>query len=109
MKQCSNALVMLKITVDESGKVTDAEVTSGFDELKNPSLSAVRQWTYSPYQQNGRAIPVSTRVSLFYLGDGESFPMYLPDGKGGVKGGTILPLPPGCGTGPAIVREPQTH
>lgn len=109
MKQCSNALVMLKITVDESGKVTDAEVTSGFDELKNPSLSAVRQWTYSPYQQNGRAIPVSTRVSLFYLGDGESFPMYLPDGKGGVKGGTILLLPPGCGTGPAIVREPQTH
>jgi TonB family protein len=106
LKRCSNAMVMLKITVDESGKVIDAEVTSGYDELKGPSLSAVRQWTYSPYQQNGHAVPVSSRVSLFYLGDGESFPMYSPDGKGGVKGGNMLPLPPGCGVGPTIVREP---
>jgi hypothetical protein len=108
LKRCSNALVMLKITVDESGKIIDEEVTSGYDELKDPSLTAVRQWTYKPYEQNGRAIPVSSRVSLFYLGDGESFPMYSPDGKGGVKGGNMLPLPPGCGTGPTIVREPQT-
>jgi hypothetical protein len=108
LKRCSNALVMLKITVDESGKIMDEEVTSGYDELKDPSLKAVRQWTYKPYEQNGRAIPVSSRVSLFYLGDGESFPMYSPDGKGGVKGGNMLPLPPGCNTGPTIVREPQT-
>ena len=35
LKRCANALVMLKITVDESGKVTDEEVTSGFDEPKS--------------------------------------------------------------------------
>jgi hypothetical protein len=108
LKRCSNALVMLKITVDESGKIMDGEVTSGYDELRDPSLKAVRRWTYKPYEQNGRAIPVSSRVSLFYLGDGESFPMYSPDGKGGVKGGNMLPLPPGCNTAPTIVREPQT-
>jgi hypothetical protein len=108
LKRCSNALVMLKITVDESGKIMDEEVTSGYSELKDPSLKAVRQWIYKPYEQNGRAIPVSSRVSLFYLGDGESFPMYSPDGKGGVKGGNMLPLPPGCNTGPTILRVPQT-
>jgi hypothetical protein len=107
LKRCSNALVMLRVTVDESGKSIDEEVTSGYDELKDPSLVAVRQWTYKPYEQNGRAIPVRSRVSLFYLGDGESFPMYSPDGKGGVKGGNLLPLPPGCGTGPSIVRAPH--
>ena len=106
LKRCSNALVMLKITVDESGKTTGVEVTSGYDELKDPSLTAVRQWTYKPYEHKGHAIAVSSRVSLFYLGDGESFPMYSPDGKGGVKGGNLLPLPPGCGTGPTIVRKP---
>ena len=90
LKRCSNALVMLKITVFESGKIMDEEVTSGYDELKDPSLKAVRQWTYKPYEQNGRAIPVSSRVSLFYLGDGESFPMYSPDGKGGVKAATCF-------------------
>jgi hypothetical protein len=108
LKRCSNALVMLKITVDESGKIMDEEVTSGYDELKDPSLKALKQWTYKPYEQNGRAIPVRSRVSLFYLGDGESFPMYSPDGKGGVQGGNMLPLPPGCNTGPTIVRVPQT-
>ena len=106
LTRCSNALVMLKITVDESGKTTDVAVTSGYDELKDPSLTAVRQWTYKPYEQKGLAIAVSSRLSLFYLGDGESFPMYSPDGKGGVKGGNMLPLPPGCGTGPTIVRKP---
>ncbi len=97
---------MLKITVDENGKTTGVEVTSGYDELKDPSITAVRQWTYKPYEHKGHAIAVSSRVSLFYLGDGESFPMYSPDGKGGVKGGNLLPLPPGCGTGPTIVRKP---
>ena len=108
LKRCSNAMVMLKITIDEGGKVIGEEVTRGYDELKDPSVTAVRQWTRKPYEQNGRAIPIQSRVSLFYLGDGESFPMYSPDGKGGVKGGKMLPLPPGCNTGPKIVREPQT-
>ena len=106
LKRCSNALVILKATVDGNGKVTDVEVTSGYDELKEPSLRAVKQWTYKPFLHKGRAIAVSSRVSLFYLGDGESFPMYSPDSRGGVKGGNMLPLPPGCGSGPTIVRRP---
>lgn len=65
------------------------------------------QWTYKPFEQNGRAVAVRSRVSLFDLGDGESFPMYSPDGKGGVKGDNLLPLPAGCGTGPTIVRSPR--
>ena len=97
---------MLKVTVDDNGKVTDVEATSGYDELKDPSLKVVKQWTYKPFVHKGRAIAVSSRVSIFYLGDGESFPMYSPNGMGGVKGGNMLPLPPGCGTGPTIVRKP---
>jgi hypothetical protein len=105
--KCSNAMVMLKLDIDETGKVRDATFDSGFDELREPSLAAVKQWTYKPYEQNGKAIPVETRVAIFYLGDGESFPMYSPDGKGGVKGGNLLPLPPGCGPGPTIRRPPE--
>jgi TonB family protein len=107
LKRCSNALVMLKITIDANGKVKDAAVLSGYDELKDSSVAAVKQWTYKPFEQSGHTIAVSTRVSLFYLGDGESFPMYSPDGKGGVKGGNMLPLPPGCGSGPTIMRPLQ--
>jgi TonB family protein len=105
-KKCSNALVMLKVTIDENGRVSDVEFKSGYSELKDSSMAAVKQWTYKPYEQQGSAIAVQTLVSIFYLGDGESFPMYSPDGKGGVKGGNMLPLPPGCGSGPVIKRLP---
>jgi hypothetical protein len=105
--KCSNAMVILKVTIDENGKVRDEEFVSGFGELKDSAMTAIKQWTYKPYEQHGNAIAVHTRVSIFYLGDGESFPVYSPDGKGGVKGGNMIPLPPGCGSGPVIKRSPN--
>ena len=106
LRECSNALVMLKVTIDESGSVVNEEFVSGFSEFKDSSIAAVKQWTYKPYEKHGHAVAVQTRVSIFYLGDGESFPMYSPDGKGGVKGGSTLPLPPGCGPGIVVKRTP---
>jgi hypothetical protein len=100
--KCSNALVMLKITVNENGAVADEEFVNGFSKLKESAMTAIKRWTYKPYEQGGQAIAVHTQVSIFYLGDGESFPVYSPDGKGGVKGGNLIPLPPGCGSGPTI-------
>ena len=105
--KCSNAMVMLNVTIDENGQVSSEEFLSGYDELKDSSLTAVRQWTYKPYEQRGHTLAVRTRVSIFYLGDGESFPVYSPDGKGGIKGGNMIPLPPGCGSGPVIKRTPN--
>jgi hypothetical protein len=105
--KCSNAMVMLKVSIDENGKVSDEEFVSGYVELKDSTMTAIKQWTYKPYEQHGNAIVVHTRVSIFYLGDGESFPVYSPDGKGSVKGGNMIPLPPGCGSGPVIKRSPN--
>jgi TonB family protein len=107
LQKCSNAMVMLKITINETGKVIDEEVTSGYPELKQAAVTAIKQWTYKPFERHGNAITVQTQVSIFFLGDGESFPMYSPDGKGGVKGGNMIPMPPGCGAGPSIKRQPD--
>jgi hypothetical protein len=107
IQKCSNAMVILKVAVDEKGKVSGAEFVSGFDELKDSAMAAIKEWTYKPYEHHGHAIAVHTSVSIFYLGDGESFPVYMPDGKGGVKGGNMIPLPPGCGSGPVIKRIPH--
>jgi hypothetical protein len=104
--RCSNALAMLTVDVDQGGRVSNVTFLSGFEELRDSAMTAVKQWVYRPYKQHGHAIAVETRVSIFYLGDGESFPMYSPDGRGGVKGGNALPLPPGCGAGPQIKRVP---
>jgi TonB family protein len=103
--RCSSALAIVHVVVDADGTVSSAEYVSGFPELKDPALAAVRRWSYKPYAVNGNPVVVETQASVFYLGDGESMPMYMPDGKGGTKGGNMLPLPPGCGPGPQIKRQ----
>jgi len=103
--RCSNALAIVHVVVDTGGKVDSAEYVSGFPELKEPALAVVRQWTYKPYVVKGKPVAVETQASIFYLGNGESRPMYAPDGKGGAKGGSMIPLPPGCGPGPQIKRK----
>jgi TonB family protein len=103
--RCSNAMAVVHIVIDTDGKVTSAEYASGFAEFKDPALDAVRKWSYKPYLVNSQPIVVGTTVSIFYLGDGEAMPMYTPDGNGGVKGGSMIPLPSGCSPGPRIDRR----
>jgi outer membrane biosynthesis protein TonB len=103
--RCSNALAVVHVVVDADGKVSSADYVSGFEELKDPALVAVRRWTYKPYTVGGKLVVVETQASIFYLGDGESMPMYAPDRKGATKGGNMLPLPLGCGSGPEIKRQ----
>ncbi|WP_162601895.1 energy transducer TonB [Occallatibacter savannae] len=100
LKRCSNALVVVRVLVDAEGKVNKADFESGYSELKDSALAAVRRWTYRPYMVSGKPTPVRTQASILYLGDGQALPMHAPDGKGGTKGGNTLPLPAGCG--PAI-------
>jgi hypothetical protein len=103
--RCSNALAVAHVVVDADGKVSSAEYVSGYSELKDPTLAAVQRWSYKPYVVDGKPVIVETQASVFYLGDGESMPMYIPDGKGGTKGGNMIPLPSGCGSGPQIKRQ----
>ena len=103
--RCSNAMAIVHAFINEDGTVRSVEYASGYSELKEAALAAVRQWIYKPYQLNGRPVSVDTKVSIFYLGDGSSLPMYTPDGKGGVKGGNMIMLPAGCGSGPQIKRQ----
>jgi hypothetical protein len=102
--RCSNALAVVRVVVDTDGKVTSADFVSGFPELKDPAIATVRRWLYKPYVVDGKPVAVETQASVFYLGDGKSMPMYVPDGKGGTRGGNMIPLPPGCGPGPQIKR-----
>jgi hypothetical protein len=103
--RCSNALAVVHVVVDADGKVNSADYVSGYPELKDPALPTVRRWSYKPYSVDGKPVVVETQASVFYLGNGESMPMYVPDGKGGAKGGNMIPLPSGCGPGPQIKRQ----
>jgi hypothetical protein len=103
--RCSNALAVVQVVIDTDGKVRSADFVSGYSELKDPALAAIARWSYEPYTVEGKPVVVETHASVFFLGDGESMPMFVPDGKGGVKGGQQIPLPVNCGPGPQFKRQ----
>jgi TonB family protein len=101
-KRCSNALVILDVDIDGSGKVSSVVVVSGFEQLGDSAQKAVTQWTYRPYEKQGLPVPVQTRVSIWYLGDGQTFPVFSPKGKDG----KTLPMPPNCGPPIRVEKAP---
>ena len=56
--------VILSLTNDEEGNVTDIEVTSGHALLDEAAKTAVSRWKYTPKLVNGAPVPVVTAVTL---------------------------------------------
>jgi TonB family protein len=98
MRKCSNAMVTLDVVVGEDGKVTILKVLGGFEEFTRSAIPAVRQWTYRPYLENGAPVSVETTILVFFPNVGKPGSLFVPDGKGGVKGGDFLPMPQECGS-----------
>lgn len=106
MPKCSNRMVTLDVVIGEDGKVRSLKALGGFEEFKKSALAAVKQWTYKPYLENEVPTPVETTVQVFYPSTGNPGPLFAPDGKGGIKGGDFLSLPPECGP-PTKVKPGQ--
>jgi len=64
MKAHISGIVLLRITVDEGGNVTDAKVVSGHPLLVPAAIDAVRHWKYSPTLLDGHAVPVIATVAV---------------------------------------------
>jgi TonB family protein len=58
--------VVLKITVDEAGNVSDIRVSSGHPLLNEAAVNAVSQWKYSPMLLNGEPVPVIASVTVLF-------------------------------------------
>jgi TonB family protein len=58
--------VVLVVTVNEEGNVSDARVISGHPLLGETALIAVRQWKYSPTSFDGEPVPVITTVTVTF-------------------------------------------
>jgi TonB family protein len=64
-------VVILQVTIDENGRVTDTKAVSGHPLLLEPAAKAVKDWIFEPFQDNGAPVPVSSVVKLmFSLGPG---------------------------------------
>jgi TonB family protein len=56
--------VVLDVTVDRKGKVTNIDVLSGNDVLAAAFKDAVKHWEFEPQKVNGEAIPFITSVGM---------------------------------------------
>jgi hypothetical protein len=100
-------MVTLDVVIGEDGKVAILKVLGGFEEFRESAIKSVKQWTYKPYLENGSPVSVEMTIMVFYPSVGTPGSLYLPDGKGGVKGGKFLPMPPECGPPIQIKQAPK--
>jgi len=56
--------VILEITIDKDGRVTDARVLRAIPLLTDAAVEAVRQWRYSPTTLNGTPVDVLATVTV---------------------------------------------
>ena len=60
--------VVIEVTIDKSGNISRAAVVKGPTLLVDAALTAVKQWKYAPYVQDGHPVEVETTVTVrFHL------------------------------------------
>jgi TonB family protein len=57
-------LVVMKVSIDKEGNVTNIQLISGHPLLAPAAIEAVKQWKYRPYQLNGTPVEVETQVTV---------------------------------------------
>jgi len=58
--------VMLEVTVNEDGFVSDVRVISGHPLLREAAIEAVKQWQYRPTLLNGKAVPIIATITVVF-------------------------------------------
>jgi TonB family protein len=71
LKARVSGTVILLITVNEAGFVSDVQVTSGHPMLNEAAITAVKQWQYSPTRLNGEPVPVIANVTVVFAIKGD--------------------------------------
>jgi protein TonB len=60
-------IVLLQVTVDELGNVSEVKVIRGHPLLNDGAVGAVSQWKYSPTLLNGEPVPVIATVTVNFI------------------------------------------
>jgi TonB family protein len=56
--------VVIAVTIDSTGRVSFMRLVSGPPMLQQAALDAVERYTYSPFQTDGKPVPVNSQVSV---------------------------------------------
>jgi TonB family protein len=59
-------VVLMRVTINELGRVTDAKPVMGHPLLVAPAISAVRSWEFEPFLDNGKPVAVDSQIRLLF-------------------------------------------
>lgn len=91
--------VVLELTVDASGNVTEAKLVSGEEAFGPTALTQAKSFRFEPALRNGRPVAARIRISLAFTP-----PEELPEP--GVESPAPAPSPTGPSSAPAPVSAP---
>ncbi|MGW8181722.1 MAG: energy transducer TonB, partial [bacterium] len=60
-------IVLLQVTVDETGSVAEVNIIRGHPLLNQAAVDAVKQWKYSPTLLNDEPVPVIATVTVNFV------------------------------------------
>jgi TonB family protein len=63
-EQKIQGVVLLRVTIDREGNVSNIELISGHPPLAPAAIEAVKQWKYRPYLLNGSPVEVETQIQV---------------------------------------------
>ena len=61
-----NGIVILDVTIDVNGNVTNAAVLRSIPQLDRAAVDAVKQWQYAPTRLNGQPVPIIMSVTVTF-------------------------------------------
>ncbi len=64
--------VRLKLLINESGDVEDAQVIEGDDVFRKPAIDAAKKWKFEPFIRNGKPIKVATIINMDFAVTGHA-------------------------------------
>lgn len=60
-------IVLVRVLVDEAGRVEEATAETGHPLLRSAAVEAVRQWRFTPTLLNGQPVKVSGSVTVDFI------------------------------------------
>lgn len=59
--------VVLEVSLDDTGKITDVRVVRGIPSLTEPAVRSARQWKFQPAKLDGKPIPSKVPVAFSFV------------------------------------------
>lgn len=67
LQSIASGTVVLEVSLDETGNITDVRVVRGIPSLTEPAEQSVRQWKFQQAELDGKPVPSKIPVAFSFV------------------------------------------